>query len=105
MTSKLDKIIIKGYKSIASLELELRNLNVLVGCNGAGKSNFISFFKLLNNVIENSLDNFVARSGGANSFFYFGAQTTSEIYADLYFGVNRYEVAFQNTDDDKIFFF
>lgn len=104
MTSKLDKIIIKGYKSIANLELELRSLNVLVGCNGAGKSNFISFFKLLNNVIENSLDNFVARSGGANNFFHFGAQTTSEIYADLYFGVNRYEVAFQNTDDDKLFF-
>src|SRR5574344_372425 len=104
MASKLDKIIIKGYKSIINMELELKNLNVLVGCNGAGKSNFISFFKLLNNVIENNLDNFVAKSGGANIFFYFGSQNTSEIYADLYFGSNRYEVAFQNTNDDKMFF-
>lgn len=104
MTRKLDKIIIKGYKSISDTKLELTNLNVLVGCNGAGKSNFISFFKLLNNVIENSLDNFVAKSGGGNSFFHFGVKTTSEIYADLYFGPNRYEVAFQNTDDDKLFF-
>jgi predicted ATPase len=103
MANKLNKIIIKGYKSIKTLELELKNLNVLVGCNGAGKSNFISFFKLLNNVIENNLDTFVGRAG-ANSFFYFGIKITPEIYADLYFGSNRYELSFQATDDNKLFF-
>lgn len=104
MSKKLDKIKIQGYKSIKDLELELLNLNVLIGANGAGKSNFISFFRLLNNVIENNLETYVTKSGGANTFFYFGVKNTPEIYSDLYFYPNRYEVNFAATDDDKLFF-
>jgi len=45
---KLKTVTLRGYKSIAKLEaFELRNLNVLIGANGAGKSNFIGIFKLL----------------------------------------------------------
>ncbi|MCV3465252.1 AAA family ATPase, partial [Campylobacter lari] len=41
----LNNITIKGYKSIKDLsEFELKNLNILIGANGAGKSNFISVF-------------------------------------------------------------
>ncbi len=48
MPKSLNKLTIKGFKSIQSLEnFELRNLNVLIGGNGAGKSNFIDFFRLL----------------------------------------------------------
>lgn len=54
--SQLKKLTIKGFKSIRSLEnLELRQLNVLIGANSAGKSNFIAFFKLLNELIEGRL--------------------------------------------------
>ena len=91
---KLDKIKIEGYKSIKNLELDLSRLNILVGCNGAGKSNFISFFKLLNNMIENNLESYVTKSGGANTLFHFGLKNTQNIYADLYFGQNRYELTF-----------
>lgn len=102
--SKLDKIKIQGYKSIKNLELELRHLNVLIGSNGAGKSNFISFFRLLNNVIENNLETYVTKSGGANTFFYFGVKNTPEIYADLYFNPNRYALKLSATADDNLFF-
>ena len=41
MGRALDKISIKGFKSIKELAgFELGNLNVLIGGNGAGKSNF-----------------------------------------------------------------
>ena len=41
MAQPLDKITIKGFKSIRSLEdFKLQPLNVLIGGNGAGKSNF-----------------------------------------------------------------
>ena len=43
---KLEKINLKGFKSIRDLDLDLRALNVMIGSNGAGKSNFISIFKL-----------------------------------------------------------
>jgi predicted ATPase len=40
----LQKIQIKGYKSIKELELELKPINILIGANGVGKSNFVSFY-------------------------------------------------------------
>ena len=51
----LDRIKIEGYKSIRKLELELEPINILIGSNGVGKSNFISFFKLVNNIYEQRL--------------------------------------------------
>ena len=45
MGHALDTLTIKGFKSIRELvDFELRHLNVVVGGNGAGKSNLISFF-------------------------------------------------------------
>lgn len=102
--SKLDRIVIKGFKSIKEMDLKLTNLNILIGSNGAGKSNFISFFRLLNNMIENNLNTYVLKAGGANSLFHFGTKYTEEIYADLYFYPNRYAVKFGAADGDTLFF-
>jgi predicted ATPase len=66
----LKRIELKGYKSIKNMDLELRPLNVLIGANGAGKSNLISFFKLLEHMIRGNLQRFVATSGGASSLLH-----------------------------------
>src|SRR5215471_19145413 len=85
----LERVSIIGYKSIRELRnLEIRQLNVLVGANGAGKTNFISLFKLLNRLISRKLQLFVGQSGGADPFLYFGRKVTSEIEIDLEFGEN-----------------
>ena len=42
--ASLKRVAIRGYRSIKSVATELRALNVLIGANGAGKSNFVSFF-------------------------------------------------------------
>ena len=55
----LDRIRIEGFKSIKQLDLKPGNLNLLIGANGAGKSNFISIFKLLNEMAEMRLQRFV----------------------------------------------
>jgi predicted ATPase len=47
MAETIRKLTIEGFKSIRKLELELGPLNVLIGANGAGKSNLVSFFRLL----------------------------------------------------------
>ncbi len=62
---KLNKISLEGYKSIRQCrDLALSNLNVLIGANGSGKSNFLSFFKLLNFEMTGALQEFIGRSGG-----------------------------------------
>ncbi len=48
---QLSKIIIKGFKSIKECNLELKSVNLLIGCNGAGKSNFIGFFRMIQQIV------------------------------------------------------
>lgn len=61
----LQRIVIHGYKSIKAMDLEMRSLNVLIGANGVGKSNLISFFKMLNEMMGGRLQQFVGTSGRA----------------------------------------
>ncbi len=83
----LKHISIKGFKSIKELDLDLSPINVLIGANGSGKSNFISFFKLLRWMIQRTgqLQFFVGQSGGASSFLFDGSAVTPQIEAELNF--------------------
>ena len=51
----LSRIIIKGFKSIKQCDIKFGKTNVLIGCNGAGKSNFISAFSLLQDILLKNL--------------------------------------------------
>jgi predicted ATPase len=82
----IDRVYINNYKSIrASGEIPIRALNVLIGPNGVGKSNFISFFKLLNNISENKLPQFVADNGYANRMLHFGRKKSKELSGGIVF--------------------
>lgn len=103
--SKVSSISINGYKSIKNLEgFALGSLNVLVGPNGAGKSNFISAFKLLNEIVEERLQIYVQKSGGAHTLLYYGPKTTRNIDIQIKFGENGYHCKITPTDDDSLFF-
>jgi predicted ATPase len=95
----LKHISIKGYKSIKELSLDLSPINVLIGANGSGKSNFISFFKLLSWMMlsPGQLEFFVGKSGGASSFLFDGASVTPQIEAKLDFenNSNKYGYSFR----------
>ena len=51
----MNKIDINGYKSIRQLSLELKPINILIGANGSGKSNFLSFFDFLKQIYRRNL--------------------------------------------------
>ena len=102
--SSLERIEIKGFKSIRELDLELCSLNVLIGANGAGKTNFISVFQLLNEIVKGDLQSFVGQSDGADFLLHFGQKTTSEIVIRLHFGANGYEAKLVPTAGDNLIF-
>ncbi|MCR4288938.1 MAG: AAA family ATPase [Candidatus Scalindua sp.] len=104
--STLDHIEIRSFKSIHSLDIDLKSLNILIGSNGAGKSNFVGVFKFLNQVIKKNLQNYTAASGGADSILYFGRKTSEEMSFKLSFedGVNGYECNFSPTPEDNFYF-
>ena len=105
MNSKqITRVKIKGFKSIKECDLDLNMLNVFIGCNGAGKSNFISLFKMLQNIIDSKLEYYVNNQGGVDSIFYFGTKVTEELFIDFRFGENGYGFRLTPTKDNKLMF-
>jgi predicted ATPase len=102
----LDYVAIGGFRSIgAARQVALRPINLLVGANGSGKSNFVAAFQFLNSIVEGKLQDYVRRSGGADKILYFGAQNTRSITLSLSFDgeVNKYEVSLGVTEDDSLY--
>lgn len=91
----MDFIEIKGYKSIKDAKIELRPINILIGANGSGKTNFLSFFEFLNNLYERKLTEYIALNGGEDKFLHHGSKVTERIEAYLSF----------NKDADSYFFY
>jgi len=101
----LQNISVKGYKSIKSLDLNMKAVNILIGANGAGKSNFISLFTFLNQLSQGRLITYVEQQGFANTFFHFGAKQTSRLSLKLALGNNGYQVVFvHSANDDSLIF-
>lgn len=101
----LDWITVKGFKSIASIErLPLRAINIVIGANGSGKSNFIGAFSLLHALREGQLQDYVARAGGANRLLHFGAKTTAALELRISFlsEVNQYAITLVPTALDEL---
>jgi predicted ATPase len=105
-SNALDYITIQGFKSIASIEkLALRPINIVIGANGSGKSNFIGVFDFLHEIKEGRLKNYVTGAGGADRVLHFGSKTTSEMSIRLGFANDRvyYELKLVPSADDGLF--
>lgn len=97
----LDKLSIQGFKSIRELEgLQLNKLNIIVGANGAGKSNFISFFRMLRALIEGNLNRYVRDSGGAGDLLFQGRKVTQKMVFETHFGSRGYRFTLVPTPAD-----
>ena len=100
----IDRLKIKGFKSLQDVDLELGKLNVLIGPNGGGKSNLISYFDMLRELVEGRLRRWTAKQGGANSVLTFGAKHTEQIISRLEFGNNFYEFELEPNNADRFDF-
>lgn len=100
---QLSRIVIKGFKSIKDCDLELNNINVLIGSNGAGKSNFISLFEMLQKILARELSFYVEKKG-INPLLYNGKEVTDGIIAEFHFGSDLYSFDLEWTENDSLFF-
>jgi predicted ATPase len=69
---------IAGYRSIRQLRFPVRRLSVLVGDNGAGKTNLYRSLELLRAAATGSLASEIARDGGLASLFWAGDRKAGE---------------------------
>jgi len=100
----LSRLILKGFKSIRELDLPLLPFNILIGANGAGKSNLMAFFRMLQALRQRELQLHIARQGGVDSFLHYGRKETFVLSANFYFGSNCYGFDLEPTVDNKFIF-
>jgi predicted ATPase len=97
----LRKVKIEGFKSIESAELELGDLNVVIGANGSGKSNLIGVFRLLERVLTHNLQLYVASE--PDRFLFHGRKTTPALSLEFRFDQNAYGFKLMASQDSLIF--
>ena len=107
--NRIDSLRIKGFRSLADVRLDdIPNPMVLLGANGAGKSNVLRFFQLLSALADRRLGEFVQRRGGANDQLFGGRQHTDRIEADVSFqtafGNNTLSFLLERVDPDHFMF-
>ena len=102
--AQLKRLTVRGFKSIRALEdFELRSLNVLIGANGAGKTNFISLFRMLAELAEGRLQLFVSSEDGPDGLLFGKRKRTPQIDAEFYFGLNGYRVSLRASGESLVF--
>ena len=102
--NQITRIKINGFKSIQSADIDLGMLNVLIGANGAGKSNFISLFVMLQKIIEKKLQQYVGDHGGVDSLLFFGRKETESLGVEFLFGENGYGFQLGPTQSEQLSF-
>ena len=96
-------IEIEGHTSIRDAVVALGRMNVLVGANGAGKSNFVRAMELLGRIVDGELGLFVASSGGADMLLN-RSGGARQIRLKLSAPSNTYEAVLMPTLDDRLYF-
>jgi predicted ATPase len=93
----LTHLTVHGFKSFNNDGhlLQFDDITVLIGANGAGKSNVISFFKMLAAIMNKTLAQHVGEQGSASSILHYGPKRTPDIKAKLEFENENYYAAYE----------
>ena len=103
---RIESIHVKGFRSLADVKLDsIPNPMVLLGTNGAGKSNVLRFFEMLKEMAHLRLGEFTLRQGGADDQLFGGARSTQQIEATVFFrttlGRSRFTFVLQYAHPDR----
>lgn len=98
----MDSIKIKGYKSFRELTVPLKKINLLIGANGSGKSNFLSLFELLGNIYDRRLAQSVMQAGGVDKILHQGRKVTERAEISVVEGRNSYILSLMESDGNLV---
>lgn len=103
---RIESIHIKGFRSLADVKIDnLPNPMVLLGINGAGKSNILRFLELLQEMYHHRLGEFVQQQGGADDQLFGGRRVTQQIEAAISFhtalGSSRFSFTLKHGHPDQ----
>lgn len=70
---KITRLDIKGFRSLKDVTWQPGDLNLLIGANGAGKSNLLRFLELLSVSARGGLGKYIQSLGGLNAIAWDGS--------------------------------
>ncbi|MBF0162549.1 MAG: AAA family ATPase [Magnetococcales bacterium] len=97
----LRRVVINGFKSIAAADIALNDLNVIIGANGAGKSNLIEIFRLLERLLSKKLQGYA--KGEPERFFHHGKKMTATVSLAFVFDHYAYGCTLDATQSTLFF--
>ncbi|SKB15143.1 ABC transport protein, ATP-binding subunit [Planktothrix sp. PCC 11201] len=77
--NRLETISIKGFRRLQNTELEMRNLTVMIGANGSGKTSFLDVMSVIAASASGNLHNILQLKGGLNQILTRGKAQELEI--------------------------
>ena len=114
MGAYLKRLSLAGYRSydndFEKNTIDFQKLNIIIGANGAGKSNLVSFLEMISYMMTRGLRSYVSRQGGGNSLMYFGPKNTDQIRGELLLEdqsggkTDRYSFALELSAANQLFF-
>ncbi len=112
--TSLCTLSLSGYRSynndLEHNKIEFNDINIIIGANGAGKSNLISFLEMISFMMTRGLRAYVARQGGTQPLFHFGTEQTDKICGELLIHdagqtkEDTYSFALERSAADQLFF-
>nr|WP_243150101.1 AAA family ATPase [Acutalibacter sp. 1XD8-36] len=106
-------ISLAGYRSysddIEKNKIDLHDVNIIIGANGAGKSNLISFLEMVSYMMTRGLRSYVAKQG-AQALFHVGPKHTEQIRGQLVIAdgegdkEDTYSFSLERSVSDQLFF-
>ena len=105
--NRIDSLDLKGFRSLADVQIDnVPNPMVLLGANGAGKSNILRFLQMLAETYQGRLAQFVLRQGGAGDQLFGGEERTRQINACASFhtalGFNELSFTLAPASEDRL---
>lgn len=114
MGAYLKRLSLAGYRSydndFEKNTIDFQKLNIIIGANGAGKSNLVSFLEMISYMMTRGLRSYVSRQDGGNSLMYFGPKNTDQIRGELLLEdqpggkTDRYSFALELSAANQLFF-
>lgn len=81
---RLTRVRAWNFKSFRELDIRLDGLNVVIGANASGKSNFVQLFVFIKDIVESGLENAISIQGGAQYLRHMSCGADDVLAVDLF---------------------
>jgi predicted ATPase len=99
--NRFENISVRGFRRLQNIELEMRNLIVMIGANGAGKTSFLDVLSILAASASGNLQNLLQLKGGLNEILTRGKVQELEIEISMQVPDNKAPLKYSLTLSPK----